>query len=89
MAQVDVIAPDDELRRPETDHDLLETLFETTGGRMLYPDELGELANLLPNRSVRTINPLSERIWDTPLAFALFLMILMLEWIGRKALRLV
>ncbi|MCH7993105.1 MAG: hypothetical protein IIB57_01525 [Planctomycetes bacterium] len=89
MAQVDVIAPDDELRRPETDHDLLETLSETTGGRMLYPDELGELANLLPNRSVRTINPLSERIWDTPLAFALFMMILMLEWIGRKALRLV
>ncbi len=89
LAQVEVIAPDDELRRPETDHDLLESLAETTGGRMLYPDELGELANLLPNRSVRTINPLSERIWDTPLAFALILMILMMEWIGRKVLRLV
>ncbi|MCH7545260.1 MAG: hypothetical protein IID30_02505 [Planctomycetes bacterium] len=89
MAQVEVVAPDDELRRPETDHDLLASLSEITGGRMLYPDELGELANLLPNRSVRTINPLSERIWDTPLAFSLFLMILMLEWIGRKVLRLV
>ncbi|MHC4416301.1 MAG: hypothetical protein ACYS0G_13555 [Planctomycetota bacterium] len=87
-APVEVYAPDDELRRPETDHALLEALAAETGGRMLAPDELGRLPSLLPNRSVRTISPLTERIWDTPLAFGLILLLLAGEWIGRKWLRL-
>ena len=85
---VDVFAPDDELRRPETDHEMLQTLAAETGGRVIPPDELGGLADLLPNRSVRTINPLTERIWDTPLAFALVLLVITGEWIGRKLIRL-
>ncbi|MCZ6835680.1 MAG: hypothetical protein O7G85_07895 [Planctomycetota bacterium] len=86
---VEVVAPDDELRHPETDHELLEALATSTGGRILLPEDFGELARLLPNRSVRTINPLTERIWDTPLVFLLFFCFLTFEWIGRKALRLV
>jgi len=85
----DVIAPDDEMRRPETDHGLLEALAEATNGKVLSPNEFGELTRHLPNRSVRTINPLTERIWDTPLVFMLFLLVLVFEWIGRKILRLV
>ena len=85
---VEVFAPDDELRRPETDHEMLQTLAAETGGRVIPPDELGGLADLLPNRSVRTINPLTERIWDTPLAFALVLLVITGEWIGRKLIRL-
>ena len=46
------------------------------------------LASLLPNRSVTTINPLTERIWDTPLIFGLVLLIIAGEWIGRKFIRL-
>jgi hypothetical protein len=38
---------------------------------------------------VRTLNPLRERIWDTPLAFILVVLALTLEWVGRKVLRLV
>ena len=34
------------------------------------------------------LKPLSERIWDTPLAFVLILLVLTAEWIGRKVLRL-
>ncbi|MHC4947511.1 MAG: hypothetical protein ACYTG1_04525 [Planctomycetota bacterium] len=104
---VEVDAPDDELRRPETDHPLLASLSEATGGRLLSigavapddeaaPDEpaivpaaVTELPGLLPNRSVRTINPLTERIWDTPLAFGLVLLLLAVEWIGRKLMSLV
>ncbi len=85
---VEVFTPDDELRRPETDHRLLEALAAETGGQVLMPDELGQLAELLPNRTVRTMNPLTERIWDTPLAFALILLVLAGEWIGRKVIRL-
>jgi hypothetical protein len=38
---------------------------------------------------VRTINPLTERIWDTPLVFGLALLLLSCEWIGRKVIRLI
>jgi len=86
---VEVFTPDDELRRPESDHALLARLSEATGGRILAPDEVGRLPELLPNRSVRTLNPLRERIWDTPLAFVLVLLALTAEWVGRKVLRLV
>ncbi len=85
---VEVFTPDDELRRPETDHMLLATLSAETGGRTLPPEDLGRLASLLPNRSVTTINPLTERIWDTPLVFTLILLVIACEWIGRKVIRL-
>jgi len=85
---VEVFAADDELRHPETDHELLEALAAETGGQVLPPDHLGELPDLLPNRAVRTINPLTERIWDTPLAFGLVLLVITIEWIGRKLARL-
>ncbi len=52
------------------------------------PTTSGSLPQLLPNRSVQTVKPLSERIWDTRLAFALVLLVLTAEWIGRKVLRL-
>lgn len=85
---VEVFTPDDELRRPETDHALLASLAVETGGRTLPPEDLGRLASLLPNRSVTTINPLTERIWDTPLIFGLVLLLITAEWIGRKLVRL-
>lgn len=88
-ADVEVFTPDDEMRRPETDHALLENLAEATGGRVLKADQLGELPALLPNRALRTVNPLTERIWDTPFFFALIVLALTAEWIGRKVLRLV
>ncbi len=85
---VEVVAPDDELRHPETDHPLLEAIASQSDGEVIAPSELGDLAALLPNRSVRTSNPLTERIWDTPLAFGLVLLLLAAEWIGRKIIRL-
>lgn len=88
VAEVEVYSPDDELRRPETDHALLAALAEDTGGAVLAPDEVDRLPGLLPNRSIKTANPLTERIWDTPLAFILVLLLLTGEWIGRKLLRL-
>jgi hypothetical protein len=88
VVPVEVFAPEDELRRPDTDHELLGALAAQTGGRVLAPEDVGELERLLPNRSVRTINPLTERIWDTPLVFGLVLLLLTCEWIGRKVVRL-
>lgn len=87
-AEVEVFSPDDELRRPETDHDLLRSIAAETGGEVIGAENLAQLADLLPNRAVRTSNPLTERLWDTPLVFMLVLMLLTGEWIGRKVLRL-
>jgi hypothetical protein len=88
MSPVEVFSPDDELRRPETDHELLKNLAAATTGRVLSPDDLSELSKL-PNRSVTTKNPLTESIWDSPLSLILALLALTFEWIGRKVLRLV
>ena len=88
-AIVDVFTPDDELRRPAADHGVLADLSTATGGRMLNPEDVADLPELLPNRSVRTENPLSESIWDSPLALMIVLLLLAMEWIGRKLVRLV
>jgi len=91
-ARFEVFAPDDELRHPETDHDVLAALASATGGQVLTADQLPDLVDptkrLLRNREVRIENPLNERIWDTPLAFLLVLTALTAEWIGRRMLRL-
>jgi hypothetical protein len=86
---VEVYSPDDELRRPETDHDLLRGLAQATNGKVLEPSELGTLPAMLPNREVRTFNPLTEPIWDTPLALIVAIVLLTMEWVGRKIVRLV
>lgn len=88
-ADIELFAPDDELRRPETDHDLLAELAEATGGDVLAGDELATLPARLPNRAITTVNPLTERIWDTPFFFMLLVLLLTLEWVGRKVMRLI
>lgn len=85
-----VVPPDNEMRTPETDHELLATLCAETGGRMLSPEEMPELDRLLPNRQVRIVTPpTTEPIWDTPLMLGLLLTLACAEWIGRKLVRLV
>ena len=85
---VDVILPDDELRHPEADHDAMAGLSERTGGRLVLPGDLGELADLLPNRERRRVIEQSESLWDTPLALIMLLGLLTVEWVGRRAIRL-
>lgn len=82
--------PDDELRHPEADHTLLAALAHDTGGRVLDPADLAALRDpqVLPNRAVTTVTSIRENIWNTPLAFALVLLLLTFEWVGRKLLRL-
>ena len=87
---VEVLAPDDELRRPETDFATLRTLAEETGGRVLTPGELAELEEFLPNRQRRVAGtPDIETLWDSPLALILLVLLLGTEWIGRRMIRLV
>lgn len=88
-ARVLAQSPEDELRRPQTDHPALEQLAATTGGRVLAPAQLATLADLLPNREVRTLGtPDIETIWDKPWALVALLLLVGIEWIGRRLIKL-
>lgn len=89
--EVDVAVPDDELRRPETDHPLLARLVSLggPGSRTLVPDDLPRLGELLPRREIRiATTPDVQMLWDRPVVLALLLTLLALEWAGRRLIKL-
>lgn len=88
-ASVEVLLPDDELRQPESDHPALAALAEQTGGRLLTASELNELPSLLPNRENRRQFQEAEPLWDSPLTLVVVLVLLTLEWVGRRVVRLI
>ncbi|MBK9189154.1 MAG: hypothetical protein IPM33_09395 [Phycisphaerales bacterium] len=88
-ARLEVIVADDEMRIPQTDHATLAQIAQATGGRMLQPEELGTLGATLPNRELRLLGaPDIETLWDKPLAFVLLMLLLTLEWAGRRLIKL-
>ena len=88
-ATLDVLTPNDELRRPETDHALLARLSEQTEGAVLALDSIDELPALLPRREVTITGvPDIETLWDKPIVLALLVLLLTAEWVGRKLLQL-
>ncbi len=87
--RIEVARPDDERRRPETDHPALASLAAQTGGRVIPPDLLGELVSALPNREQVFTGPREIRtLWDRPAALIILITLLGLEWIGRRLIRL-
>lgn len=88
--EVEVLADSDELRDPMADHDLLASLAERTGGRVLGMDTLGELPEALPRREVVIAGqPQVEPLWDRPIVLVVLLVLLALEWVGRRLIRLI
>ena len=92
-AMVEVVRPDDELRMADADHDLLAAIAEETGGSvhdigLEAGSVLDRVHEALPNRAVITEIPLRERIWTSPLFFLVILLLVTLEWSGRRLGRL-
>ena len=87
-ASLDVVRSDRELRDAEADRALLDTLARETGGRVVGPDAVDSLVASLPNRSIRTENPIRDPIWSSPLALALLVGIFGAEWAMRRIARL-
>jgi hypothetical protein len=87
-AAVEVALSDDELRRPETDHERLALLAEETGGSVVLAGDFESLPEL-PNRASRRLFERTESLWDTPLAMILVLGLLTVEWVGRRIIRLI
>lgn len=88
-AAIEVIASDDELRQPAPDHERLVALAGQTDGRVVALEALAELPAMVPNRARMTPDDTREPLWHSPLALGALLVLLTLEWIGRKWIRLV
>jgi len=81
--------PDLELRRPAARRDLLMRLAETTGGRYFQADEADAVPEAIADCSESIM--IRERplpLWDNGYLFALIVVLLTAEWIGRKRARL-
>ncbi|MCA9311504.1 MAG: hypothetical protein KDA21_09890, partial [Phycisphaerales bacterium] len=83
-----VSLPDDEMRRPETDHPALAALSQATEGDVIAPADMGELKDKLRDRSVILRSEITESLWDTPLALILVVTLLTCEWVGRRLIKL-
>ncbi|MGQ0627744.1 MAG: hypothetical protein ACT4PL_06535 [Phycisphaerales bacterium] len=89
QAEFELWAGDDELRRPETDHALLAQMASETGGTVLSPDDLSALPEILPRREVHiALASDEEALWDKPIVLITLLLLLTIEWVGRRLLRL-
>ncbi len=87
--EAQVFLPDDELRSPDANHALLASLAQRTGGIVLKPEDMASIPSHLPNRKVRVVNESAQPLWDTPLALLLSVLLLTLEWVCRRVIRLV
>jgi len=87
-ATIEVIDPNDEMRQPLPDHARLRELAKQTSGRVVPLDKLDQLVARVPNRARRIDDDISERLWDSPMSLLMVLMLLTLEWVGRKLIRL-
>ena len=70
------------------DHALLNTLAQTTGAQMLYPDQLDQLPQLLADRddlkSIVYAHTRYTELLNLPLIFILIVLLLAVEWGIRK-----
>ena len=77
-----------ELQRITANHQLLYTLAEQSGGKMIFPNQLAELENLLAkNENIKTLayeESKYDEIIDLKVIFAIVLALLAVEWFIRK-----
>ncbi len=78
-----------EMRNPLADRGNLELLARQTAGQVVELEKLDTLAGLIPDRARRTPDDLRLPVWNSGLALALIVVLLSLEWIGRRLIRLV
>lgn len=89
--QLRVLVEDDEMRKPQTDHEALARLARAGDGQgvMLDPSQLGSVPDLLPVREVRIESaPDLATLWDRPIVLVVLMVLLAIEWMGRKLVSL-
>ncbi len=69
----------------EADHETLERIASATGGRVINLDELETVFGEIRDRSVRIPDDIVEPLWDSKLVLGLFVLMISMEWVLRKA----
>lgn len=88
-AELSVVLADEEMRVPQSDHAALADIARQTGGQVLRPGELSALSTILPNRELRISGtPEVETLWDKPVVWLTLMVLLTLEWAGRRLIKL-
>ena len=82
---VRVEQPDLEARQPEANHEILKRIAEATGGQVVELDQLENVFGTIRNRNVQIPDDVTESLWDSKLILMLFVLMISLEWILRKA----
>jgi hypothetical protein len=81
---VRVEQPDVEARRQEANHEVLERIAGSTGGRVIELDQLETEFGAIRDRSVQIPDDITEPLWDSKLVLALFALMISMEWTLRK-----
>jgi len=84
LAVIHVGHADPEMRESHADHDALRRLAESTGGAVVELDEIANQAGAIVDRSVRIPDDFTEPLWDSKLVLAFFVLMIGVEWVGRK-----
>lgn len=88
-AEIDVTVPQREFASLQQDVTALKTLVDATGGSYLTIEEAGQLPTLLPNAGQEfVIDQRVKELWDRNWMLWLLVMLLSLEWLLRKLLKL-
>lgn len=77
-----------EYRNPEVDHESLEQLSRITNGHTIDPMDIDRIFDLIPDRSITEIDVQKTTLWDAPFIFILAMVLLLIEWIGRRLHRM-
>jgi len=83
-AVIHVSHADPEMLQTHADHDALRRLTESTDGSMMDMDEVVDQLDAIVDRSVRIPDDFTEPLWDSKLVLAFFILMIGVEWIGRK-----
>ncbi|MFQ5412831.1 MAG: hypothetical protein ACE5E6_00085 [Phycisphaerae bacterium] len=88
-ALIHVRRADLESRRPEADHATLERIADVTDAVVVDPEDVSEVLAGIRDRSARIPDDVTEPIWDSKLVLGLFVLMISMEWVLRKAFGLV
>jgi hypothetical protein len=77
-------APSREMLDLETRYPLLEEIAAKSGGKVFAPEEAGQLAELLVQKSVQRTEHHEQRLWQWWVFLAVVLSFLTIEWVARK-----
>jgi len=73
-----------EMERLEADHETLERIASASGGRMWSPDSLNGLDRALAQEAVAREERSQVVLWDNPIVFVIFVLLVSAEWLLRR-----